>query len=197
MRKVICLSFIICFVVSSAFAEIKSVGIPFIRSFSKRDYKGGSQNWEMVQSSNGLMYFANNDGVLEFDGNSWRLIPMPNSSVVRSLAVDSLQRVYVGAYNEFGYLEPDSQGKLSYHSLVDLVPEAERNFSEIWQIFPFEEGILFHSFQKILYYKGGEVTVFNAETEFHYSFLVDNQLFIQEKESINEIHSKSKELAEC
>jgi len=182
VRKVICLSLIICFVVSSAFAEIKSVGIPFIRSFSKRDYKGGSQNWEMVQSSNGLMYFANNDGVLEFDGNSWRLIPMPNSSVVRSLAVDSLQRVYVGAYNEFGYLEPDSQGKLSYHSLVDLVPEAERNFSEIWQIFPFEEGILFHSFQKILYYKGGEVTVFNAETEFHYSFLVDNQLFIQEKE---------------
>jgi len=182
VRKVISLSLIFCFVVSSVFAEIKSVGIPFIRSFSKREYKGGSQNWNMVQTSNGLMYFANNDGVLEFDGNSWRLIPMPNSSVVRSLAVDSLQRIYVGAYNELGYLEPDRQGKLSYHSLIDLVPEGERDFSEIWQIFPYEDGILFHSFQKILYYKDGEITVFNADTEFHYSFLIDNQLFIQEKE---------------
>ncbi|MGZ2370316.1 two-component regulator propeller domain-containing protein [Ancylomarina sp. YFZ004] len=182
MRKVICLSLIFCFVVSSVFAEIKSVGIPFIRSFSKREYKGGSQNWNMVQTSNGLMYFANNDGVLEFDGNSWRLIPMPNSSVVRSLAVDSLQRIYVGAYNELGYLEPDQQGKLSYHTLIDLIPEAERDFSEIWQIFPYEDGILFHSFQKILYYKGGKITVFNSQTEFHYSFMLGNQLFIQEKE---------------
>ncbi len=182
MRKVISLSLIICFIVSSVFAEIKSVGIPFIRSFSKREYKGGSQNWNMVQTANGLMYFANNDGVLEFDGNSWRLIPMPNSSVVRSLAVDSLQRIYVGAYNELGYLESDHQGKLSYHSLIGLIPESERDFSEIWQIFPYEDGILFHSFQKILYYKGGEIMVFNADTEFHYSFLIDNQLFIQEKE---------------
>jgi len=182
VRKVISLSLIFCFVVSSVFAEIKSVGIPFIRSFSKREYKGGSQNWNMVQTSNGLMYFANNDGVLEFDGNSWRLIPMPNSSVVRSLAVDSLQRVYAGAYNELGYLEPDDQGKLTYHSLIDLVPETERNFSEIWQIFPYEDGILFHSFQKILYYSGGKITVFNADTEFHYSFLINNQLFIQDKE---------------
>lgn len=111
----------------------------------------------MVQRSNGLMYFANNEGVLEYDGNSWRLIPMPNNSVVRSLAVDSLQRVYVGAYNELGYLESDQQGKLSYHSLIDLIPESERDFSEIWQIFPFENGMLFHSFQKILYYKEGKL----------------------------------------
>jgi len=182
VRKVISLSLIFCFVVSSVFAEIKSVGIPFIRSFSKREYKGGSQNWNMVQTSNGLMYFANNEGVLEFDGNSWRLIPMPNSSVVRSLAVDSLQRIYVGAYNELGYLEPDQQGNLNYHSLIELIPVSERDFSEIWQIYPYRDGMLFHSFQKILYYKGGEFTIFNADTEFHYSFLIDNQLFIQEKE---------------
>jgi len=182
VRKVISLSLILCFVASSVFAEIKSVGIPFIHSFSKREYKGGSQNWNMVQTSNGLMYFGNNDGVLEFDGNSWRLIPMPNSSVVRSLAIDSLQRVYVGAFNELGYLEPDQQGKLTYHSLVDLIPEPERDFSEIWQIFPFEDGMLFHSFQKILYYKDGKITAFNADTEFHYSFLLKDQLFVQEKE---------------
>jgi len=182
VKKVISLSLLFCFIVTCVFAEIKSVGIPFIRSFSKREYKGGTQNWNMVQTSNGLMYFANNDGVLEFDGNSWRLITMPNNSVVRSLAVDSLQRVYVGAYNELGYLKSDYQGKLVYHSLVDLIPEADRDFDEIWQIFPYEDGILFHSFQKILFYKDGEIVTFNPDNEFHYSFMLGNQLFVQEKQ---------------
>ena len=90
-----------------AYSKIKSKGIPFITNYSKRTYEGGTQNWNIVQTASGLMYFANNEGVLEFDGNSWRSIPMPNHSIVRSLAVDSLQRVYLGAYNEFGYLEPN------------------------------------------------------------------------------------------
>lgn len=182
MKRIICLSLVISFVVSSTFAEIKNVGTSFIRNFSKQEYKGGSQNWDMIQSSNGLMYFANNEGVLEFDGNTWRLIPMPNHSVVRSLAVDSLQRIYVGAYNELGFLEPDHLGRLTYHSLIDLIPDSERDFAEIWQIFPFKGGILFHSFQKILYYKDGKITCYNADTEFHYSFLINNELFFQEKE---------------
>lgn len=40
VRKIISLSLIFCFVASSVFAEVKSVGIPFIHSFSKREYKG-------------------------------------------------------------------------------------------------------------------------------------------------------------
>ena len=181
MRKTICLSLIICLVVSSAFAEIKSVGIPFIRNFSKREYKGGSQNWGMVQSSNGLMYFANNEGVLEFDGSNWRVIPMPNNSVVRSLAIDSSGQIFVGASNEFGYLKPDRQGKLNYHSLIHLLPENERGFEEVWQIFPYEKGIIFHSFQKIFYYRKGIISQIENENKFHFSFLVRDDFFVREQ----------------
>jgi len=181
VRKVICLSLIICLVVSSAFAEIKSVGIPFIKNFPRSIYNGGTQNWDIAQTPNGFLYFANNEGVLEFDGNDWHVIPMPNNSAVRSLTVDSTGQVFVGAYNEFGYLKASNQGTLIYHSLVDLLPKADREFEEIWQIFPYKKGMIFHSFQKIFYYRDGEISQIESENEFHFSFLVGDQFFVREQ----------------
>ncbi|WP_461629129.1 helix-turn-helix and ligand-binding sensor domain-containing protein [Labilibaculum euxinus] len=164
-----------------AFSKVKNNGIPFIKNFPRSHYKGGTQNWDITQAPNGLLYFANNEGVLEFDGNNWRVIPMPNNSVVRSLAVDSLGQIFVGAYNEFGYLKPDNQGKLSYHSLVDLLPDNDRKFDEVWQIFPYKKGILFHSFQKIFYYRDGAISQIQNENEFHFGFLVHDQFFVREQ----------------
>ncbi|PKQ63894.1 hypothetical protein BZG02_07745 [Labilibaculum filiforme] len=160
---------------------MKSTGIPFIKNYHRSQYNGGTQNWDIVQAPNGLVYFANNSGVLEFDGSNWRVIPMPNISVVRSLAVDSTGRVFVGAYNEFGYLEPDHQGKLIYHSLVDLLPEMDREFEEVWQIFPYKKGILFHSFQKIFYYRDGLISQIQDKNEFHFSFMVRDQFYVREQ----------------
>lgn len=126
-----------------------------------------------------MVYFANNDGVLEFDGNQWRTIPMPNFSVVRSLAVDEDDRIYVGAFNEFGYLEADKEGKLIYHSIVHLLPESEKEFEEVWKIVPYRKGILFHSFQKDFYYKDGKISVLQAENEFQRGYLVGDDFYVR------------------
>ncbi|BAX82602.1 triple tyrosine motif-containing protein [Labilibaculum antarcticum] len=162
-------------------SKVKSTGIPFIKNHHRSEYKGGTQNWDIAQTPNGLLYFANNEGVLEFDGNNWRVISMPNNSVVRSLAVDSSGQVFVGAYNEFGYLKPDNQGKLIYHSLVDLLPEKDREFEEVWQIFPYKKGILFHSFQKSFFYRDGVISQIQSENEFHFSFMVRDQFYVREQ----------------
>ena len=127
--------------------EIPSeVGIPFITNYDFRDYGGHPQNWAVAQDSRGLMYFGNTDGVLEFDGASWRLVPVSNTSIVRSLAVDSAGTVYVGAVGELGYLRPGDTGQLVYQSLVDKMPEAEREFSDVWRTFATDEGIFFWSY---------------------------------------------------
>lgn len=36
---------------------------PFIRNFSPEEYKVSGQNWAIVQNQQGIMYFANNNGV--------------------------------------------------------------------------------------------------------------------------------------
>jgi hypothetical protein len=66
----------------AALSEIKDIGTPFIRNFSKLEYRAGTQNWDIAQDQKGFMYFANNEGLLVFDGVKWELYKMPNSSLV-------------------------------------------------------------------------------------------------------------------
>ncbi|MDE5416912.1 hypothetical protein L3049_02750 [Labilibaculum sp. DW002] len=181
MKRFSIIFLLILFFSLHAFSKVKNVGIPFIKNFPRSQYNGGTQNWDIAQAPNGIFYFANNEGVLECDGNDWRLIPMPNNSVVRSLAIDSTGQVFVGASNEFGYLKPDRHGKLNYHSLVDLLPEKDRGFEEVWQIFPYKKGMIFHTFQKILYYRNGAISQIQNENKFHFGFLVGDDFFVREQ----------------
>src|SRR5665647_623515 len=47
----------------SSYAEIKKIGTPYIRNFLKREYKAGTQNWNIVQDKRGFIYTANNEGL--------------------------------------------------------------------------------------------------------------------------------------
>ena len=50
------------------------VGTPFIHNFTPDEFGGGLQNWAVTQDERGVMYFANQAGLLEFDGVNWKLI---------------------------------------------------------------------------------------------------------------------------
>ncbi len=75
-------------------------GTPFITNFTTDTYKASKQNWAAVQDQRGILYFANNDGILEYDGVTWRLI---NIGAVRTLAIDSTERIYVGQSGDLGF----------------------------------------------------------------------------------------------
>ena len=68
-------------------AQVKSIGTPFIRNYSRANYQAGSQTWDIEQGENGMMYFANNNGLLEFDGKYWNVYPLPNNSIIRSIGM--------------------------------------------------------------------------------------------------------------
>jgi len=63
------------------FAQQKQVGLPYITNFEMKDYKFGAQNWAFVQDKRGVLYVGNTDGLLEFDGISWRQIKLPNMNL--------------------------------------------------------------------------------------------------------------------
>src|SRR5262245_40604119 len=93
------------------------VGSPPVQHFSP-DIEVHPQNYAVAQDPQGIVYVGNQEGVLEFDGENWRLLHLPNHEIVRSLAVSPGGRVYVGGYNSFGYLERRPGGELSYHDLT-------------------------------------------------------------------------------
>ena len=121
MRKRLIYIFLFVLLLSTgASAEIINVGVPYIHNFLKNEYKAGTQNWQIERNSKNFMYFANNNGLLEFDGAHWQLYGLPNPSIIRCLKIDSNDRIYIGQQNDFGYFEPDVTGQMKYHSLLNL-----------------------------------------------------------------------------
>lgn len=159
-------------------AQINSIGTPFIINYSRLDYRAGQQNWMIDQASDGRMYFANNEGLLEFDGLNWDLKPLPKEILVRSLLISQEGRIYVGGFNEFGYFEPDSLGQLVYHSLLDMLSPEDRNFDEIWRIHNTPDGLVFQSFNQLIILNKEGVQVVKAPVNLHFSFFVNGQLLV-------------------
>src|SRR4030067_142559 len=76
------------------------LGQSLLRYYSPKEYKSNNSNWCIVQDKRGVMYFGNEEGIVEFDGNSWRRIEVPYYSIVRSLAVDDKGIIYVCASSD-------------------------------------------------------------------------------------------------
>lgn len=164
-----------------ATAEIKKIGTPFIRNFPKREYKAGTQNWQIVQDKRGFIYFANNEGLMMYDGNQWQLFKMPNSSIVRALFVSKSGEIYVGAYNELGKMVSLPNGKLVYKSLKKFIPEAYQNFDDIWSVFSFENKIIFQSYNcAFICSNDSNISILKAPVRFHHAFKVNDRVFFND-----------------
>ncbi len=158
-------------------AGVKDVGIPFLINHSRVSYGASTQNWNITQNSRGYMYFANNDGVLEYDGTNWQVYPVPNGSVVRSvLAVGDT--IYAGAFEEIGFLAPGHAGKLKWNSLNHLVPEEFVRFDEVWNIFSADDKLIFQSFNYIFILEEGEIKVIEPLGDFSFMHEADGEFWV-------------------
>lgn len=153
-------------------------GLPFVRSFHPLDYGAGIQNLVITQDRRGLIYIANNFGLLEYDGSQWQTYGVKNGTKVRSVAVDPQGRIYVGCQADFGYFSPDTRGKLAYTSLADSLPPQHRNFDEAWSIYIDKEKVYFCTFSKIYIYNGQNLRVVTPPAPLDLSFLVNRQLYV-------------------
>lgn len=170
------------FAVTNIAAAQGVTGIPIIENFSKKEYKAGTQNWSICQGSEGYMYFGNNQGVLQYTGYDWQLVEMSNYSIVRSLLAGGKDSILVGAFNDLGLLSHDKTGKPQYHSWNSKIPEEYRNYGEIWRIHKNNGYTIFQAFKAIIIFRNGEfVKSIAPTTEFRFSFLIDNVLYVQER----------------
>jgi hypothetical protein len=130
------------------------------------------------------MYFGNNLGLLEYDGANWRLIHLPNKSVVRSLTKDANGRIYVGGVGHLGYLDSDDRGNLTYVSLLPFMSEEQQNFACVWEAFATPAGIYFSTSGRLFLWKPREekFKTWEAATAFHVSALAGDEYYIRQWE---------------
>lgn len=147
-----------------------------------KDYNAAPQNWAIAQDQRGVMYFGNSVGVLEFDGENWKLFRVSNHSTVRSLGVDKNGVIYVGAFGEMGYMQPDSKGEMKYTSLMPFIDKKYTDFKEVWDIYCFGDTVFFYSDNYLFRYYNGKFKYWESKTKsFYLSFAVNNEYLVQEK----------------
>ncbi|SKB79206.1 ATP-binding protein [Dyadobacter psychrophilus] len=167
----------------SPLCRIWQQSLPFITNYSTDDYKAAFQNWALVQGDNGIMYAANNSGVLEFDGKSWQLIPTSEGNPVRSLAKDSEGRVYVGGSGEVGYLAANDQNRMVFHSLKNKLNRADWNFGNIWFTFADKGSVYFVCDLHILELVNGKFKVWKSNRgALGFAWMINGTLYVSASE---------------
>ena len=164
-------------------------GLKYLKNYTPEDYKLGHQNWGIVQDKRGIIYVGNNNGLLEFDGITWREIYVPNLTI-RSLAHDENSgTIYVGGINEIGFLAPDQKGKetLTYVSLLKHLDKSKHNFSKAWRTYSTKEGIYFRTSTYLFRWNSGQLKVI-LETEkdnpFKASFICNGTIFLRREKTV-------------
>ncbi len=128
-----------------------------LRNFPTVLTGGGTQNWNLMQSADGLLYLANSHGLMIHDGYRWSVTPNANYSDVRAICIDTLHhRVYAGGSNELGYY--DLSNRLAaprYVSLMPLWPTASGDMGDVWNIHQMGDAYVFQSKRHLALYRHG------------------------------------------
>ncbi|MEO6039944.1 MAG: hypothetical protein ABIQ93_16140, partial [Saprospiraceae bacterium] len=141
-------------------AQTGNLGLPPVTNYPKASYHAGTQNWDIAQDAQGRLLFANNEGLLIFDGAYWRRYPIANGTCVRSVAIAADGKFYVGGQGEIGFFSPNAQGKLIYRSLNDLMTPEDRQFADVWDIIVADDGaVYFRTDERIFQFKNQEIHV--------------------------------------
>ncbi|MGQ3088891.1 two-component regulator propeller domain-containing protein, partial [Flavobacterium sp.] len=154
--------------------------LPPILKYTPEIYNAGNQNWMISQDSGNFMYFANNEGLLEYNGSSWTLYPSPNETILRSVKVIN-NRIYTGCYMEFGYWERQKNGTLKYNSLSKSVKKSILDDEQFWNILQFDHWVIFQSLSQIFIYdtKTAKFQILKPDTGVNKVFTVNGTIMYQ------------------
>lgn len=174
MKKLISILFF--FLSSSSIAQELS---PIVK-YPSSVYNAGNQNWMISQDKNHFIYFANNEGLLEYNGSNWTLYPSSNETNIRCVKVVG-DRVYTGCYMDFGYWKRQSTGLLKYTSISKKIEKKLIEDEHFWNIVSVDHWVLFQSFNRIYVYntKDDSFNFIDKHTYIFKCYKVENSVFFQ------------------
>ena len=159
--------------------------LPPIQSYSPDEYNAANQNWDITQSESKDIFFANNDGLLKFNGSRWITYGSPNGSIVRCVKAIK-KRVYTGLYEDFGYWEKNINGIYNYNSLVKINELEIENDEEFWNILHYDNWVIFQSLSRLVMFNelSQEIKFFAPSGDIFSSFIVDNRIYFTLKSGL-------------
>lgn len=165
---------------SQSALETRSGYFP-IRSYLPGDFKAQPQIFDVLQSKGGLMYFANQKGVLEYDGNSWRLIEVGKELQVLTLRSIS-EEIYVGADGDFGKLVHNQNGSIHFESLLKTL--SLDSIGRVKKIININDSTfsMFTNDNIYIVHQNNKVDIIKPETEVANIFWINKTFFVEQKD---------------
>ncbi|CAI8380096.1 MAG: Uncharacterised protein [Flavobacterium sp. SCGC AAA160-P02] len=159
---------------------VLSQELPPIEVFKPKDYGAEDQNWSISQAEDGSIYFANNKGLLNYNGARWKLYKSPNSSIIRSVKVIN-DKIYTGSYKDFGYWEKNDYGVLEYTSFTNNDSVSLAEDEEFWNILELDRWVLFQSLGRIYIYdtRFKSIDIIESKTVITKIYKVNNNIYYQ------------------
>ncbi len=158
-------------------------GTPLVQQFTKSNYNAGNQNWSITVSEEGIIYAGNTEGLLSFDGHYWKLHPLKNHSMIRSVKAAKDGKIYSGGYGEFGFWQRKKNGGMVYTSVSSLLQDRSQLLNdEIWKILIQDDKVYFHAFSKCYVYspqKPIQIITANGEP-FLFPHQIDNRIYFEQ-----------------
>lgn len=99
-----------------------------------------------------------------YNGTNWKLFPVPNKTILRSIAFGKDGKLYAGAQDEFGFYTSDNLGKLVFTSLKNLLPPSVQSFADIWNIEVTDKEVFFMASEVIFRYSNQKLTFFKPNS---------------------------------
>ena len=111
-------------------------GLPFFRNFTVQEYNAHNRNSDVVCDSLGIVYFANFEGVIYYNGAEWNKILTPGISRITRLHIDARNQVWAGGHNYIGKLSVTPTGA---PILKSYISDQDNNTIRIGEVLGIEE----------------------------------------------------------
>ncbi|MCB0730967.1 MAG: hypothetical protein KDC88_08040 [Ignavibacteriae bacterium] len=155
-------------------------GRPFVQNFLPQDYNAGAQNWAAVQDNRGILYFANHNGILEYDGIKWRLISILDNRTAFSINIDNNNQIWCGSLNDFGFLAVDSTGSFYYESLGYLIPDSLNPIGKVRSIKTIDNSTYILTPKVLFRITDGKLNYWLPISKFYRQYVINKNLYVYE-----------------
>lgn len=102
--------------------------------------------------------------MLVFNGTNWQTYPVPNKTILRSIAFGPGGKLFAGAQDELGYYAPDDVGRLQFTSLKNWLPANEKKFTDVWELEVLGNTIFFRTDSRIFKLEEQKFSVYPAQS---------------------------------
>ncbi len=152
-------------------------GIPLLNHYPPEVYDRAGKAWDIASAPNGLVYFATDKGLLEFDGQQWQRYS-GSKGFTRSVLVESDSMLYTGSDKDFGRWQRNEQRGFTYTSLYPFRDSNDGLNEEFWATYRVNDQPVFVSFNNLYVYTEEQLTKISAPNRFTGSSSTGDQIYL-------------------